>query len=645
MHASQRTSPLTLGPVLAATLALLATAPHALGGEHDWLQGPDGNWYALTTSKHDWQGAQAEAASVGGDLCSIHSVAENVWLVEQILSQMTPEQVAPHATPHAWIGFNDLQQEGSFTWADGADVTFTYWSPGEPNDAGSGEDCAILNWSATGAWNDATCSDPFLGIIELQSLDCDQNGVPDSYEGLPAGQDCNGNGVCDASEIASGSVPDVNGNGLPDDCESAGMLPYRFESLVVFGDSLSDTGNLYAMTGLPPSPPNADGRFSDGAVWVEYLAGYLGISPVDTLNLAVGGATSGHGNTIVGPGAGLLDQVESYVAAVDVADRRLRQTLFVLWIGANDFDTTYDPELLVGGAMDNIAAAIRSLARAGAPTVLVPNLPDLALTPRVALFEPPEVAPLAHLATVGFNANLSATLSELEQECGVDILLVDVFTLFNAVVADPDAFGFSDAVTPWPRPREHPLRFAGNPRLLGRPAPHDRRAQGDRAGRSGDAPARRRAPRWPAMRHARLPRGHRHARLARARHVHVGADRDLGREHRHEQRFWPRRAARGPWAGRSPPPRAGGPGLEGNPPCERHGHPRRGRWELPAPGRRPAGPGRSSPSSPRCCWTATCWTGPASSCSAVTASRRKRSCMTRSSPTCPRRRSATSPMS
>ena len=48
--------------------------------------------------------------------------------------------------------------------------------------------------------------------------------------------------------------------------------------IVAFGDSLIDTGNLFAATGQPPAP-YFDGRFSNGPVWVEYLAGRLGIAP------------------------------------------------------------------------------------------------------------------------------------------------------------------------------------------------------------------------------------------------------------------------------------------------------------------------------------------------------------------------------
>ena len=51
--------------------------------------------------------------------------------------------------------------------------------------------------------------------------------------------------------------------------------------IVVFGDSLSDTGNLYLASGktTPPSPPYFLGWFSNGPLWVERLASRLVVVP------------------------------------------------------------------------------------------------------------------------------------------------------------------------------------------------------------------------------------------------------------------------------------------------------------------------------------------------------------------------------
>ena len=72
-----------------------------------------------------------------------------------------------------------------------------------------------------------------------------------------------------------------------------------FSSVIVYGDSLSDNGNLYALSGdtYPPSPPYYDGRFSNGPVAVEQLAADLGVPLYD---FAVAGATSGVGNYVDG---------------------------------------------------------------------------------------------------------------------------------------------------------------------------------------------------------------------------------------------------------------------------------------------------------------------------------------------------------
>src|SRR5437660_8377950 len=56
--------------------------------------------------------------------------------------------------------------------------------------------------------------------------------------------------------------------------------------MVVFGDSLSDVGNVYAATGSPPAP-YYPGRYSNGPIWVERLAANLGL-PAPTPSLLGG---------------------------------------------------------------------------------------------------------------------------------------------------------------------------------------------------------------------------------------------------------------------------------------------------------------------------------------------------------------------
>ena len=73
-----------------------------------------------------------------------------------------------------------------------------------------------------------------------------------------------------------------------------------YSSLTVFGDSLSDTGNILTLTGGAfPTTPYQTGRFSDGPNWIDVLAAGLGLpmgatpSRLGGSNYAYGGARTG----------------------------------------------------------------------------------------------------------------------------------------------------------------------------------------------------------------------------------------------------------------------------------------------------------------------------------------------------------------
>src|SRR5215472_939964 len=115
-----------------------------------------------------------------------------------------------------------------------------------------------------------------------------------------------------------------------------GQSPYS--ELVVFGDSLSDTGNAYLFTdGAAAGPPYFQGRFSNGPVWVEVLAGELGLpAPAPSLsggaNYAFGGAETGPGLSLFGtPNVGL--QIESFQADRGALTGK---ELIVVAAGSND---------------------------------------------------------------------------------------------------------------------------------------------------------------------------------------------------------------------------------------------------------------------------------------------------------------------
>ena len=230
------------------------------------------------------------------------------------------------------------------------------------------------------------------------------------------------------------------------------QVPYS--NLVVFGDSLSDTGNVFNSTEglIPPSPPYAEGRFSNGDLIVDAIADYLELPKNESFqsggnNYAFGAAQTGEGTSEYGfllpepidvPNIG--QQIDLYLA-----DRTPTQTdLFYVYGGANDFFTPLlrgeipTPETIVG----NITTHITELAEAGAQTFVVPNLPPLGKIP--LFLEQPEAAAILNNATEEFNQLLDTELDAIALELDVTIIEPDVYSITTEILDNPSDFGLSN---------------------------------------------------------------------------------------------------------------------------------------------------------------------------------------------------------
>jgi hypothetical protein len=65
------------------------------------------------------------------------------------------------------IGLTDEETEGDWRWVTGEDFSYSNWRNGEPNNAGNGEDHAVINIDAGGAWDDASGSSNWNYIVEV----------------------------------------------------------------------------------------------------------------------------------------------------------------------------------------------------------------------------------------------------------------------------------------------------------------------------------------------------------------------------------------------------------------------------------------------------------------------------------------------
>ena len=264
---------------------------------------------------------------------------------------------------------------------------------------------------------------------------------------------------------------------------SAMLHAQAYTSIVVFGDSLSDTGNFtqlsenaYLLQIPGPLANYTVGRFTDGpdtapaarlykGVWIEQLAASLPARPTikpslnGGLDFAYGDASSGTGTSPVSYGPlnaftvtveNTGQQVAGYLATHPTIDDK---TLFVVWSGANDIlaaasltDPAAAKAAILAAANQNVAN-VQKLIAAGATEFVVPNLPALGEVPK--LNGNKADASAATAAAIDYNAALAAGLASLPAANPgktLHLFALDAFSLFNSVLAAPSIFGFADVV-------------------------------------------------------------------------------------------------------------------------------------------------------------------------------------------------------
>ena len=233
---------------------------------------------------------------------------------------------------------------------------------------------------------------------------------------------------------------------LPRDTFSDPDAVNSYKNLVIFGDSLSDTGNAYKASGNTfPAPPNYQGRLSNGLIWADYFAPDLQFTDQSIQNYAFLGANTGISNIfnqVTVPG--LLTQIQQFKTLN--ANSLGKDGLYVIWAGANDFlSLTTDPTQAVTNAVTNISSAIATLAGLGAKEIIVGNLTDLGATP---LSIASNNVANARAISIGFNTALNQALNNLEPALNIDLTLVDIFGLSTAVQANPANYKFTNITQP-----------------------------------------------------------------------------------------------------------------------------------------------------------------------------------------------------
>jgi phospholipase/lecithinase/hemolysin len=279
-----------------------------------------------------------------------------------------------------------------------------------------------------------------------------------------------------------------------------------FNSIVVFGTSVSDPGNAYTLLAHPvaglsldsnvsqnkppydtldeslvPSAPYAKGghHFSNGATWIEQYAqgrGYAAdvgaafqSNSRKARNYAVGGARAINYPARVN----LPQQVQAFLS--DVGQMPSADALYVIEMGNNDirdalvvfftvYQTTYDQaqasaaaNAVLSNALISIAGHIQTLYTHGARKFLVLNAARIDMVPAVTALGPNAIAVAANL-TNGFNQGLALNVvAPLSGLPAIQIAQMDVASQMSAVIQAPGDFGLTNVTSPCVTPNTAPF--------------------------------------------------------------------------------------------------------------------------------------------------------------------------------------------
>jgi len=224
---------------------------------------------------------------------------------------------------------------------------------------------------------------------------------------------------------------------------ASGNAAAQFNNLYFFGDSLTDAG-VYGGARFTVNP---------GLVWAQDLGSMYGLSitPSTTggTDYAQGGARVLLPGSVV-PGfsqRSVTVQIDELLKATPSLNPK---ALYLTWIGNNDVLQNF--QALAAGQISSTEAGgnvilaatqnaeqLARLRAAGAKYIVVANLPDIGKTPGLQALGPTAVAVTSQLSSV-YDSTLNAAVAKL----GFQVIQVNMFALFNELLASPSAYGFAN---------------------------------------------------------------------------------------------------------------------------------------------------------------------------------------------------------
>jgi outer membrane lipase/esterase len=235
-----------------------------------------------------------------------------------------------------------------------------------------------------------------------------------------------------------------------------------FSAVISFGDSISDAGQ-YASLG-PYSFGAGSFTTNPDDVWVQLVAEAFGLSSTPSMaggsNYAWGGAPTSF--SVPGVPVPLFcvptslpcQSAEQQIAAAGPVDPNALYTYFadandifnyVGYVGAG-YISSAQAQAYTGASAMNQVRQIAGLQAAGAKTIVVLNLPDIGLAPNFtnAVLFPGQATPANSAALSGLSFINNTTLNAGIATLADGIVPINVYAMFNEILADPSSYGFTN---------------------------------------------------------------------------------------------------------------------------------------------------------------------------------------------------------
>ncbi len=235
------------------------------------------------------------------------------------------------------------------------------------------------------------------------------------------------------------------------------LLAAPFAGMVVFGDSLSDNGNLAALPDYSflNQAPYQHG-FTNDLTAVAHLATIMNLPLTPSLHLF--GTVNGNNFAVAGARAGkngaidLTAQVTAFLTSQ--SGKASADNLYILFIGGNDIRDMRDQpdETLATAILNNAAANIRNtltqLINAGAKRFLVVNSPNIGAIPETQALAKAAgnnaIILRANQKTIAFNKKLTETVASVEKAKAVDIVSFNLYNFFSGIIQNSNAYLFNN---------------------------------------------------------------------------------------------------------------------------------------------------------------------------------------------------------